>query len=133
MGGVHILDKSVIPPYPTMDIRRATSTAKTADYTVTAADLKLPTVFNNTGASGTITLSLPAIKDAKGKVVRAYASAAQVIRLDASGTEAINFNGSAVAGKYVNLAGVIGNFIELFCDGTQWVVTQSGGVVTKEA
>lgn len=131
--GSYINEGSTIPLYPTMNVRRATVAAKTADYTVTITDLRKPTIFNNTGAGGTITLSLPPISTAAFKVIRAHALAAQIIRLDANGTEVVNYNGSVVAGKYVQLAGVIGNFIELFCDGRQWIVTQSNGVVTKEA
>lgn len=133
MSGVYMDVTSTVPAYPTLDPRLATVSTKTADYTVTQADLNEPTIFNNEGDAGTQTLSLPAVAASKGKVVRAHALAAQIIRLDPNGSEKINYNGSAVAGKYVQLAGVIGNFIELFCDGSQWVVTQANGVVTKEA
>jgi hypothetical protein len=133
MSGEYVFETSTVPAYPTVDARTATIVTKTADYTVTVADLSTPTIFNNAADDGTQTLSLPAVALAKGKVIRAHCLAAQIIRLDASGTESINLHGSAVAGKYVQLAGVIGNYIELFCDGTQWIVTGYSGVVTKEA
>lgn len=133
INGDYLLEDSTIPSYPTIDARTATVTTKTADYTVTLADLSLPTIFNNSGDDGTQVLTLPSVASAKGKVIRAHALAAQIIRLLPHTGEAINYNGSAVVTKYINLAGVIGNYIELFCDGTQWIVTQSNGVVTKEA
>lgn len=133
MKGDYVNEASTIAFYPRIDARLATVTAKTADYTVTVADLKRPTIFTNSGASGTVVFSLPKVKDAKGKVIRVHALAAQIIRLDANGTEAVNYNGSVVAGKYANIAAVIGNFVEAFCDGTQWIITHANGVVTKEA
>jgi hypothetical protein len=133
INGDYALEAVTLPPYPTLDARTATVATKTADYTVTIADLEAPTIFDNAGDAGTQVLTLPAVALAKGKVIRAHALAAQIIRLDPQAGEAVNYNGSAVVSKYVNLAGVIGNYIELFCDGTQWVVTQSNGVVTKEA
>lgn len=132
MAGVYALEDSTMPAYPTIDPRTATVTTKTADYTVTVDDLAKPTIFNNTGDTGVQVLTLPAVADAKGKVIRAHALAAQAIRLDPQTGEAVNYNGSAVVSKYVDLAGVIGNYIELFCDGTEWIVTQANGVVTKE-
>lgn len=133
MGGFQVLVSSIVPAYPTINVRTATVTAKTADYTVTVADLKLPTIFTNTGDDGTQVLTLPTIASSRGRVIRAAVLAAQIIRIDPSGTEKINLNGSAVAGKYLNIAAVIGNYAELFNDGTQWIVTSYAGVVTKEA
>jgi len=135
IDGTYALEANdeLMPAYPTIDPRTATVTTKTADYTITVSDLESPTIFNNSGDAGTQVLTLPAVADAKGKVVRAHALAAQIIRLDPQTGEAVNYNGSATVSKYVQLAGTIGNYIELFCDGTQWVVTQANGVVTKEA
>lgn len=122
-----------IPFYPTISPRTATVATKTADYTVTQADLDAPTVFNNTGDTGTQTLTLPAVADSKGKVIAVSVTAAQIVRLDPQTGEAVNYFGSAVVSKYVQVAGVIGNYIELFCDGSQWIVTKGNGVITKEA
>ena len=133
MGGAYALEASVIPFYPTIDVRTATVTTKTADYTVTVADLETPTIFNNAGAAGNLVYTLPSVASAKGKVVRIHALAAQTQQADPQAGEAVNYNGSAVVSKYAQLAGVIGNCMEMFCDGTQWIVTQANGVVTKEA
>src|SRR5690606_15794254 len=133
IDGLYALEDSLIPSYPTVDPRTATVTTKTANYTVTLEDLEAPTIFNNSGDDGGQVLTLPSVTEAKGKVIRAHALAAQTIDLAPQAGEAVNYNGSAVVSKYVRLAGVIGNYIELFCDGTQWIVTQANGVVTKEA
>lgn len=133
MSGQYLLTDSTIPQYPTIDLRTATVTIKTADYTITQDDLDLPTIFNNTGDAGNLVYTLPAVADSKGKVVRIHALAAQTQQADPQAGEAVNYNGSAVVSKYAQLAGVIGNYMELFCDGTQWIITNSSGVITKEA
>lgn len=108
-----------------------TPVAYTGDATLVAADLNKN--VTNTGASGTITLTLPAVSGLTGYVLHVQLTVAQIVRLDAAGTEAIFLGGSGVAGKYVNIAGVIGNMLDLYCDGTRWLVTNYSGVVTKEA
>lgn len=133
IDGLYALEPTLMPAYPTIDPRTATVTTKTADYTITMADLEAPTIFNNSGDSGNQVLTLPAVADAKGKVVRIHALAAQTIQADPQTGEAVNYNGSATVSKYAQLAGVIGNYMELFCDGEQWIVTRSSGVITKES
>jgi hypothetical protein len=130
-SGLYILHRTSIF-YPAIKKRLATVTAKTADYTITIADLKLPTIFSNAGASGTIVFTLPAVAKAKGHVVLLNVLAAQVIRALPQTGEIVNYNGSIVVTKYLNIAGVIGNYAELFCDGTHWIVRDANGVVTKE-
>lgn len=132
MGGSYLLETSTTL-YPTINTRTATVTTKTADYTITVADVSTPTIFNNSGDNGTMVLTLPSVSAAKGKVVRVHLLAAQIVRLLPVSGQAVNYNGSAVVTKYLNIAGVIGNYVEVFCDGSQWVVTQANGVVTKEA
>lgn len=133
MKGVYALENATIPMYPTIDTRLATTSAKTADYTVTVADLATPKLFTNTGASGTVVFTLPSVASAKGKVMKVHLFAAQVVRLLPVTGEAINLNTSAVVTKYLNVAGVIGNFVEVFSDGSQWIFTRGSGVITKEA
>lgn len=133
ISGFWAQEKSVIAFYPTIDVRNATYTTKTADYTVTVADLSEPTIFNNTGDTGTLVFTLPAVAKAKGKVIKVALTAAQIVRLLPQTGEAINLDGSAVVTKYLNVAGVIGNFVECYCDGSQWIVVNYSGVVTKEA
>jgi hypothetical protein len=130
-GGLYILKRTSIF-YPAIKKRLATITAKTADYTVTVDDLKLPTIFTNAGAAGTIVFTLPSVAKAKGHVVLLNVLAAQIVRALPQTGEIVNYNGSVVVTKYLNIAGVIGNYAELFCDGVQWIVRDANGVVTKE-
>jgi hypothetical protein len=132
-GGYHALLSYVVPAYPTIDLRTATVTTKTSDYTVTDADLKTPTIFNNSGGNGTIVFTLPSVADSKGKIVRFHSLAAQTIRVDPQDGEAINYNGSATVTEDASMAGTIGNYMEVYCDGVQWIITRSSGVITKAA
>lgn len=133
MGGFWMTVEGTIPNYPTIDTRLATVTTKTDAYTITLADLALPTIFNNSGDNGDLALTLPTAASARGKVVRVALLAAQTVSMTPVTGDIINYNGSAVASKYCRVAGVIGNYIELFSDGVQWIVTRANGVVTKEA
>lgn len=110
-----------------------TAVAKTADYTIPNTLAAADTIYTNTGASGTVVFTLPSVKAAHGVTFRFHAFAAQIIRALPVTGEAVNLSGSAVVTKYLNLAGVIGNYVDLYCDGTQWIVTAWAGVLTKEA
>jgi len=123
---------TINPIYPQVDRRLATVSAKTADYTVLAAS-DLDKIFSNTGASGTVVLTLPKASDAKGHCLTINLLAAQIVRALPVTGEAVNLNGSAVVTKYLNIAAVIGNYVDLYSDGVQWIVTGYSGVVTKEA
>ena len=105
--------------------------AKTGDYTVLAADFG--SILTNTGAAGTVVFTLPSAVTYPGTVLRFHLFAAQIVRLLPVTGQAVNLNSSAVVTKYLNIAGVIGNYCEIVSDGTQWLVTQYAGVVTKEA
>lgn len=118
---------SVYPVIPA----NGTVVARTGDVTLVASDLNK--ITTNTGAAGTITLTLPAVSGLAGYCQRVALTVAQVVRLDPAGTESIYLGGSGVAGKYVNIAGVIGNYCNIYCDGTQWLVLDYAGVLTKEA
>lgn len=109
----------------------ATPVAYTGDATLVAADLNKN--VTNTGAAGTITLTLPAVSGLTGKTLHVEVTAAQIVRIDPAGSESIFLGGSGVAGKYLNIAAVIGNMADIYCDGTQWLVVNRCGVVTKEA
>jgi len=129
--GIYALRDYTMPAFPTINLRTATVTAKTSDYTITQDDLETPTIFTNEGDVGALVLTLPAVADSKGMVVRVALLAAQTVRLDPQDDEAINYNGDATVTEDVTIAGVIGNYVELFCDGVQWIITQANGVLTK--
>lgn len=108
-----------------------TPVAYTGDATLVAADLNKN--VTNTGASGTVVLSLPAVTGLTGYTLHVEVTAAQIVRLlPVSGT-AIALGGSAVVTKYLNIAAVIGNMVDIYCDGTRWLVVNRDGVITKEA
>jgi len=117
--------------FPMVNPVAVTPVTKTADYTITVAELD--GIFDNTGDTGTMVLTLPAVSLAKGKALSVNILAAQIVRLLPVTGQSINLKGSAVVTKYLNIAGVIGNYVDLYCDGAQWIVTGYSGVVTKEA
>ncbi len=134
MGGRYVYEVSNIPPYPTIDPTEAETETKTSNYTITVEDVKKPTIFDNSGTSSVIELTLPNAKDVMGGVVRAYAlHGTHEIKLKPASGEKVNYNGDAVEDKYAELASVIGNYIEVVSDGEEWVVTEANGVVTKQA
>ena len=105
---------------------------KTADYTVTTNDTKKQ--FSNSGATGTITFSLPSATGSAsnfpyGLVYRFYnIVGSQVIRLDPNGTNVIRGGG---AGKYAEIPTFTS--IELTCiTSGYWEITGLNGTVTYE-
>ena len=108
----------------------ATVLAKTANYTVLAADFGK--VITNTGASGAITLTLPAASTVSGKTVKIAALAAQIVNISPAATDGIFLNGSGVDNKDVIIAGVIGNSVTIKSNGTNYEAYYANGVVTKE-
>lgn len=134
-GGFTVTGQSAIvlthgTVYPIVPASTA-PTAYAADHTLVAGEMN--TNVTNTGSSGTITLTLPAVAGLTGYVLHVELTVAQIVRVDPAGTEAIFLGGSGVAGKYANIAAVIGNMLDIYCDGTQWVVVNRDGVITKEA
>lgn len=106
-------------------------TAYATDTTLVAGNLN--TNVTNTGASGTITLTLPAVSGLTGYTLHVELTVAQIVRVDPAGTETIFLGGSGAAGKYANIAAVIGNMVDIYCDGTRWLIVNRDGVITKEA
>lgn len=104
---------------------------KTAAYTVTTTDNG--TVFTNEGATGAITVSLPAAT--VGLFYDFVVKAAQELRIDPNGTETIALPTGVqqAAGKYIS-ADADGEFIRIVCVKTgQWNVLGSVGTWTAEA
>jgi hypothetical protein len=106
--------------------------AHTAGDTLTASETG--TVHTNTGASGAVTLVLPAAT--VGLRFTFYVNAAQELRIDPNGTETISLPSTGVpgaAGKYLT-ANAVGESVDLFCPvaGT-WAVLGFTGTWTAEA
>jgi hypothetical protein len=103
--------------------------AKTADYTVLAADNGK--LFTNAGAGGAITFALPAA--IAGMNYKFAVRAAQELRIDPNGTETISLPSSGVpqaAGAYI-VADAVGETVEIFspANGT-WAVSGYTGTWT---
>jgi len=94
---------------------------KTGNYTIVAADNY--TLFDNTGAAGTVVLTLPTI--AAGYYFGALAGAAQIIRFTSA--EGSNVIGTALTNSSVSVT-AIGGLIKIYSNpaGTKWIVEQGG-------
>lgn len=108
-----------------------TVSAQTATATLTSSSFNK--ILTNTGASGTITLTLPDPATVKGQSIKVQVTAAQIIRLDPPSGVAVYLGGDGVDAKYLQIAGVIGNYADVWCDGTDYHVVTYSGVLTKEA
>lgn len=102
----------------------------TASATLTREGLGFHT---NRGATGTVTLTLPAASKWKGQVARFHRLAAFAVRIDPAGSEQfVNTNGAlSTAGKYKEL-GDDGAWLELVSDGTNIFITSSNGTINNE-
>lgn len=94
---------------------------KTAAYTIVAADNF--TMFDNTGASGTVVLTLPAI--ANGYMFGLRAQAAQILRFTSN--EGSNVIGTGLTDSSVSVV-AIGGVIWIYSNpaATKWIVEQHG-------
>lgn len=94
---------------------------KTSDYTILATDNF--TLFDNTGAGGTVVLTLPAI--ANGYMFGIHCKAAQVIRFTSN--EGNNVVGTSLTNTSVSVT-AIGGVIWIYSNpqGTKWIVEDHG-------
>lgn len=92
-----------------------TLTAKTADYSVAAADLTGMKTFTNDGAAGEINFTLPA--GAANYKADFYVTDAQYLKVTAAGTNKF---------RYLSSQGAAGGYIRANTVGTHWSVTWSG-------
>ena len=94
---------------------------KTANYTIVASDNF--TMFDNTGAGGTVVLTLPAI--ANGYMFGLTATVAQVLRFtSAEGSNVIGTSATQTSVSVTAIGGVI--WIYSNAAGTKWIVEQHG-------
>jgi hypothetical protein len=104
-------------------VRRVTA-AKTADYTITAADSSK--FFTNRGATGTVIFTVPTVTSAFDGVWFQVAAvvAAQVITISAqTAGQLIVFNDAAANTISLQTSGeIIGGGFYVYCDGTSWIV-----------
>jgi hypothetical protein len=116
-----------VVPYGAGGIRR-TIEAHTNDDTLTAAESG--SVHTNRGATGVVTLTLPA-SVAEGIIFTFAVQASQQLRID-PGTATIRDDSGQTAGKYKS-ANVIGGCITLVTDSNgDWVTVAKNGTWTEE-
>lgn len=108
--------------------------AHTAADTLTAEENG--TAHSNSGASGAVTLTLPAASTNPGVHYYFAVRAAQELRIDPNGTDTISLPSSGVpgaAGKYL-VADAIGETVHLASlGGTNWCVLGYTGTWTAES
>jgi hypothetical protein len=121
-----------IVPAPPRVSPKATVEAQAASATLTIANCS-GKILTNTGAGAGIVLTLPAASTVAGCAFKVQLTAAQTVTLTPAAGEKIYVGGSGVASKYALIAGVIGNYVEVYCDGVDFLVMGYSGVVTKEA
>ena len=113
-----------ISPKATVATNATTGAVATADF---------PKNNTNTGSTATMVLTLPAASAVKGKFMRFQMTVAQIVQLTPASGEKIYLGGSGTADKYLQIAGVIGNYAVLYSDGTDYLVTDYSGVLTKQS
>lgn len=89
--------------------------------------------LTNTGASGTITLTLPPASENPFKIFRFIHTVSEIVNLSPQSDDAIFLGGDGVDDKDLILAGIIGNYVDVYCDGVNYLVTGYSGVVVKES
>lgn len=111
----------------------ATGTVQAQASTATLDADDFGKINTNTGASGAITLTLPAASTVAGQLIKFAVTAAQIINVSPAATDGIFLNGSGADNKDLIIAGVIGNYATVYSNGTNYEVYNTNGVVTKEA
>jgi len=113
------------------DQRTTRISTKTADFSVTYGEHQ--TAFNNSGAAGTITGTLPVAR--VGYEYTFVVTTAQALRVDPNGTETIALPSTGVpgaAGKYLT-SSTVGNTLTVVADTTgTWRVKSYTGTWTAE-
>lgn len=87
----------------------------------------------NTGAGGSVTLTLPAAATMLGMSFRVQITVAQAVVLAPAAADYVALGGNDVVNKALTIAGVIGNYADIYCDGVGYNVIGYSGVLTKAA
>lgn len=119
-------------PATTPIMANATVWAQAATATLVAADLSWK-VVTNTGASGAITLTLPAASTLTWKYFVVTVLVAQIVNLSPIATDAIFLNGSWVDNKDLILAWTIWTSATIYSNWSDYMVVAHTSLVTKEA
>lgn len=106
--------------------RRHTFVAKTASYTVTAADIGK--TLTNRGDTDAITFTLPAVSSIyEGAEISFYCVADQDFAVAGTADELVYYNSAALTSvKFGTTSEKIGGEITAKCDGTSWLISVKG-------
>lgn len=107
-----------------------TTTAKTGDHTLTAAEMNGANLFTNTGASGEVNFSLPAI--ASGLACEFYVTASQYLKVTADTGE--NFRIGTILGDnsgYIR-SNILGTHFRIRANGVDWAVDLIQGTLNYD-
>ncbi len=115
---------------PVLVAANAAVVANSGTGNIAAADLDK--IHTNTGAGGAIVLTLPTVSGNSEKSLKVQLTVAQTVTLTPQAGQSIYLGGSGAVSKYLLIAGAISNYVDLYCDGTRWLVLAYSGVVTKE-
>lgn len=103
--------------------RRYDVVAKTASYTLTAADAGK--LFTNRGDTDAITFTLPAVAAAYANMAfEFYCVADQDFAVACTADEGVGFNSAAITSvKLGTISEKIGGGFRAVCDGTSWLIS----------
>jgi len=100
----------------------ATQTNTQVDSPVTVTAGQSGTIFDNTGASGSIIYNLPAVSGNDGVWYGFMLVAAQLMSPTSSTTETIRHGANTGTAKIESATAAGGDCLVMYCDGTQWNV-----------
>jgi len=101
--------------------------AKVASFTALVTDSGK--IFTNLGATGTVTVTLPAVADSTGVVIGLFAAAAYAFAATApSGTLIADGNAAATTLTFGTASHIIGGMAWFYCDGTKWYGFAAGNL-----
>lgn len=116
--------------YLLLDSYQRTVTAKTASYTLTAADSG--GVFTTTGAAGAIVFTLPAVATSTGYEYTFLNTVDQNMTITApAGTLVVFNNAAATSIAFSTLSEKIGAAVKVTCDGAKWIAQVMLGAETQ--
>jgi hypothetical protein len=117
-----------VPPVPCVG-PAASVVAKDADATLVVSEYGKN--ITNTGAGAQISITLLPAANAAGLPLRLFQTVAQVTLIVPASGESIYLGGDGVADEWLSVPGVIGNYVDLYCDGEQYLVQDYSGAVVK--
>jgi hypothetical protein len=104
-------------------------TAKIADYPLTGADTG--GFFTNTGATGAVIFTLPAVATSTGWWYDIMVTAAQTVTITAPANKLVTFNNAAATSIAFDQVGKkVGMGVRVTCDGAKWIVAIFPGTLT---